>query len=56
MSTMIRDGMWCDRTPDSYRNLWHCGYVYRNPDGTRQNKDEYMRIMAGFVCHFSVEE
>ena len=31
-----------------------CGYVYRNPKGTRENNDEYVSVMPDTLKYFSV--
>lgn len=31
----------------------HCGYIYRNPDGTLENKDEYIYVSPYAIYRFS---
>ena len=31
-----------------------CGYVYRNPKGTREKNDEYISVMPDALKYFSV--
>ena len=33
-----------------------CGYIYRNPDGSRDQQNEYVWAAAGAIYYFSVDE
>jgi TolB-like protein/cytochrome c-type biogenesis protein CcmH/NrfG len=46
----VRDGMTCKRSGE-HRGLWQCSHIYRNPEGTRENKNEYIQVMPDYVVY-----
>jgi hypothetical protein len=44
----------CYQIPALLMGRSFCGYVYRNPQGNRENKDEYIAVDVFDVHHFSL--
>ena len=51
----IRDGMFCTRSDVFSLSKSVCGYVYRNPEGSNDGNDAYIRIAPGVIIRYSVE-
>jgi len=52
----IENGMLCDQWDHFYENLKDCWVVYRNPEGSPENHDEYLGAPGYGVYPFSVLE
>ena len=50
------EDMLCDQWDNLYENLWDCWVVYRNPEGTPENKDEYLGAPGYGIYPFSQME
>jgi len=49
----IEDDMLCDQWDNLYENLRDCWVVYRNPEGTPENNDEYIGAPGYGIYPFS---
>jgi hypothetical protein len=52
----IEEDMLCDQWDNFYENLRDCWVVYRNPEGTPENKDEYLGAPGYGIYPFSLTE
>ena len=52
----IEEDMLCDRWENLYESLNDCWVVYRNPEGTSKNTDEYLGAPGYGIYPFSMEE
>jgi hypothetical protein len=52
----IEEDMLCDQWDNLYENLKDCWVVYRNPEGTPENKDEYLGAPGYGIFPFSLTE
>ena len=52
----IEEDMLCDQWENLYENLKDCWVVYRNPEGTPENNDEYLGVPGYGVYPFSLVE
>ena len=52
----IEEDMLCDQWENLYENLKDCWVVYRNPEGTPENNDEYLGVPGYGVYPFSLIE
>jgi adenylate cyclase len=50
----IEDDVLCDQWDNFYENLKDCWVVYRNPEGTPENNDEYLGVPGYGVFPFSL--
>ena len=50
----IEEDMLCDQWDNLYENLKDCWVVYRNPEGTPDNNDEYLGVPCYVVFPFSL--
>ena len=50
----VRGDMLCRQFEGYMLDRRLCGYVYRNPNGTRENHDEYVSVMPDALKYFSV--
>ncbi|MDJ0957889.1 MAG: winged helix-turn-helix domain-containing protein [Arenicellales bacterium] len=51
----VENDMFCVKYRTSMQGREDCGYVYRNPDGTRDEQNEYVRLALGNIYYFTVE-
>lgn len=49
----VEDGMLCDQWDDLYESLKDCWVIYRNPEGTSENNDEYLGATGYGIYPFS---
>ena len=52
----IEDDMLCDQWENIYENLRDCWVVYRNPEGTVKNNDQYLGAPGHGIYPFSLVE
>jgi adenylate cyclase len=52
----IRNGMLCQRFEGDTLSRNLCGYIYRNPDGSRQTEDEYIAALPATLRYFTVTQ
>jgi hypothetical protein len=52
----IEEDMLCDQWDNLYENLRDCWVIYRNPEGTPENKDEYLGAPGYGIYPFSPVE
>ncbi len=52
----IEEGLLCDQWDNLYESLRDCWVVYRNPEGTPENKDEYLGVPGYGIYPFSPVE
>lgn len=50
----VRDAMLCQRFDHTTLNQDLCGYIYRNPEGSAEERNEYLAILPNTVHYFSV--
>jgi len=50
----VEDDQYCRKWDTLYRGLPDCSYVYKNPDGSLENKDEYILVADYGFFGFSV--
>jgi adenylate cyclase len=53
--TWIQDDMFCDKFNKDQYGLEDCGYVYKNPEGDSEHRNEYLAITEYYFLWFSVE-
>jgi len=53
-SVSLEGNMLCQRSDVFLMGRKHCGYIYRNPEGTPEAKDEYVYVNADAIYRFSV--
>lgn len=51
----IEGDLLCVEFPAAVLGRRDCGYVYRNPRGTPQEHNEYVRVALRAIYHFSVK-
>ncbi len=51
----LEDNRLCNQWDNTYNGLRDCAPVFRNPEGSSENKDEYIGISAYGFVPFSVE-
>ncbi len=51
----VEGNMLCQQNEALFMGRKHCGYVYRNPDGTAAAKDEYIYVSPYAIYKFSVK-
>ena len=51
-----QDDEMCQVTDLFYWGRAHCGPIFRNPEGTTENRDQYSFINPGVIMHFSLTE
>jgi hypothetical protein len=52
----IEEDMLCDQWDNFYENLRDCWVVYRNPEGTPENNDEYLGAPGYGIYPFSLTD
>ena len=52
----VEDGMLCDQWDNIYEGLRDCWVIYRNPEGTPENHDEYLGAPGYGIYPFSLVE
>ena len=52
----IEEDMLCDQWDNLYENLKDCWVIYRNPEGTRENSDEFLGAPGYGIYPFSLAE
>jgi len=52
----IEEDMLCDQWDNLYENLRDCWVIYRNPEGTPENRDEYLGAPGYGIYPFSLVE
>jgi len=52
----VEDDMLCDQWDNLYESLKDCWVVYRNPEGTPENSDEYLGAPGYGIYPFSLAE
>lgn len=52
----IENGMLCTRSKASRLGRKQCGFIYRNPDGSRKDNDEYVYVSIFSLMKFSVSD
>jgi hypothetical protein len=50
----IEEDMLCDQWANLYENLKDCWFIYRNPEGTSENTDEYLGAPGYGIYPFSL--
>lgn len=50
----LEGNLLCVKFPGTLLGREDCGYVYRNPDGTPEERNEYVRVSIGDIYYFSV--
>ena len=50
----VEDGMLCDQWDNLYEGLRDCWVIYRNPEGTAENHDEYLGAPGYGIYPFSL--
>lgn len=50
----IEDDMLCDQWDNLYESLKDCWVIYRNPEGTRENSDEFLGAPGYGIYPFSL--
>lgn len=51
----VEEGMLCYDLPTSFTSRSFCGYLFRNPTGTSEQKNEYVQVGVAGVSFFSVQ-
>lgn len=51
----VRDGMLCSASPEVRRGKFECARYYRNPNGTREERNEYISVHPNWVIYQSPE-
>ena len=51
----VENDMFCAGFRTSLFGRKDCGYVYYNPEGTQQERNEYIRTALGRIYYFSAE-
>ena len=51
----VEEDMFCVKFRSNMLGRKDCGYVYRNPNGTRDAQNEYVRLALGNLYYFTVE-
>lgn len=54
VNVWVEDDMICRQGKDLYEGLKDCAYVYTNPDGKDENKDEYFLMTDYGIYPFSI--
>jgi len=52
----VEDDMLCDKWDNFYEGLSDCWVIYRNPEGTPENHDEYLGAPGYGIYPFSIVE
>jgi adenylate cyclase len=52
----VHQGMLCVRFPAALLGREDCGYVYRNPNGSADAHNQYVRVALGQIYYFSVAD
>lgn len=52
----IEDGMLCTQSKTSRLGRKQCGFIYRNPDGTSKENNEYVYVNLFSLMKFGVTE
>lgn len=55
-SAWVENGMFCVKFRSNVMGRNDCGYVYRNPDGNREQQNEYVRVALGSIYYFSADQ
>ncbi|MDZ7829785.1 MAG: winged helix-turn-helix domain-containing tetratricopeptide repeat protein [Halofilum sp. (in: g-proteobacteria)] len=50
----LRDNLLCVQYPGTLLGREDCGQVYRNPDGTPEQRNQYVRVSIGDIYYFSL--
>ena len=53
-SFRLEENRLCVDFPGTLLGREDCGYVYRNPDGTSEQQDQFIRVSVGDIYYFSV--
>ena len=55
-ATHVQGDMLCMRFESIGMGRVRCGYVYRNPDGTSEEANEFTFVDPGWILHFSIKD
>ena len=50
----VEEGMICQKYSAFFMGRKHCGYLYRNPGGTPEERNEYVIVSVFRIAYFSV--
>jgi len=52
----VEGGMYCQQFPAILTGRKYCSHLYRNPEGTPEEKNEYVNVSIFRIVHFSLAE